>query len=63
MPGGTRLVIELPPLADDEAALIVEIFEQVVQQIWDRHRDQLIEHLARDRDAERLSSDDSDLPV
>jgi hypothetical protein len=60
--GRTRLVIELPPLSRDQAAMIAEIFEQVVAQIWDRHGEQLDELAARDRDAARITRGDSDLP-
>lgn len=60
--GSTRLVIELPALTTDEAALIAEIFEQVVAQIWEHHGEHLIHHQLADRSPDVRSTEDSDLP-
>lgn len=62
MDGTTRLVIELPPVAPDQAAWLIEIFEQMIAQLWGLHGDLLTEYLDQDKNAGQLTTQNADFP-
>lgn len=62
MEGTTRLVIELPPITPDEAASLIEIFEQMIGELWRKHGDQLADHLNHDHRTDPVTKQKSDFP-